>query len=570
MMAAQQGVVTTGQKMTYSTRAMAIAQTEAIERNKNFDKGLGAIVVTGAKTETFLQRLRPSLAAVATQAVGTSAAMGTVASTLGAFALGNAVTIGILLGLAAIAKGYDLLTAKSRELKKANEEAMASLRKEREEHELGIGGALVRDLRVAEKALVDLKKRAAEIEAASKGKGQSSAGGVVDMLRGRDINQEIADNEKDQRRVQERINALRADAEQAAADTKTRERNALLSGDNAIAADRKAALEKLAYDIKLLKRLNAEAAMGADNLALRSKLAGDIKAAQDALNPKKATKDATDDAYKTAERFNKQSIEWDQEAAKNRATLNAHYRDTSAAIKESAETAAVLKATQDINAIKPPAVVERSLFKEIAEDGARIMHEEWVAAFATLPLQLHNVLRSTFTDGLSGLRGSLGDVFVNLGATIGTHAAESMLKPLGKMFMRMGSSLGIFGKLMNALKAAFTWNPILSGAISIAAGVALVSLGKSLGGAVSGHTGGTLGGGIGSLGIGGSPTTPQVYTFGQRHQSTPTGAVSAQPGDRFHFTVIGANDPTAQRQIMGLIDNAQRRGIGNSDRGRTV
>jgi hypothetical protein len=153
-------------------------------------------------------------------------------------------------------------------------------------------------------------------------------------------------------------------------------------------------------------------------------------------------------------------------------------------------------------------------------------------------------------------------------------AKDALLSGLGSIFKAMGKHLMIAGggisKLLPFLSSPFTAGPamVAAGAIIFGAGAALSAIAG--GGGASAGGGGAFGGGIGSLGIGGGATQPQVYTFGQRHQPTPTGAVSAQPGSTYHFTVIGANDPVAQRQIMGLIDNAERRGLGNSSRGRTV
>jgi hypothetical protein len=152
-------------------------------------------------------------------------------------------------------------------------------------------------------------------------------------------------------------------------------------------------------------------------------------------------------------------------------------------------------------------------------------------------------------------------------------AKDVMLSGLGSIFKAMGKHLMIAGggiaKLLPFLSMPLTAGPamVAAGAIVFGAGVALSAIAH--GGAGAGGSG-FSGGGIGSLGIGGGATTPQVYTFGQRGLQTPTGAVARAEGSTFHFTVIGANDPVAQRQIMTLIDNAQSRGLGNGANARSV
>lgn len=65
-----------------------------------------------------------------------------------------------------------------------------------------------------------------------------------------------------------------------------------------------------------------------------------------------------------------------------------------------------------------------------------------------------------------------------------------------------------------------------------------------------------MGGGIGSLGVGGSTVT---RTFNPT-MSGSTGA-SVQAATPMQVTIIGPNDPNAQRAIATLMDNAARRGL---------
>ena len=98
----------------------------------------------------------------------------------------------------------------------------------------------------------------------------------------------------------------------------------------------------------------------------------------------------------------------------------------------------------------------------------------------------------------------------------------------------------------------------------IAAGVAILAIGSALKGAASrsmsqagyGGGGGGGGGGYSAPAMGGNMTMPTAY-YG------PTSAGSANTIERINpisVTIIGPNDPTAQRQMQELLRNAQRRG----------
>jgi hypothetical protein len=136
-------------------------------------------------------------------------------------------------------------------------------------------------------------------------------------------------------------------------------------------------------------------------------------------------------------------------------------------------------------------------------------------------------------------------------------AGKAILAGIGGIMTQMGEVWLSYGISMTALGSAL-WNPFTSGPAAIGIGAALIALGATLGAVAHGGRGG----GGGSAGGGYSSSAPQII---DRGTIDPTavgrmGNMSARPTTNNHFTIIGTKDPTAQREIMELIGNAQRRG----------
>jgi hypothetical protein len=137
-----------------------------------------------------------------------------------------------------------------------------------------------------------------------------------------------------------------------------------------------------------------------------------------------------------------------------------------------------------------------------------------------------------------------------------------LLQGLGGMLQQFGTAALLANKLILKLMASMvSMNPVAG----IAASVALIALGGALKGAArSAFSGGGGGGGgsysapaLGGGGSGGGGMTMPTAFFG------PTAAGSANTIERINplnVTIIGPNDPTAQRQMQELIRNADRRG----------
>ncbi len=94
----------------------------------------------GATTGT--NRFRSVLSSLASQAVGTSSSVGQLGGLLGQFAVGGVITSVVLIGITAIAKAYELLSAGAREAKKNVDDLIRSLVAQRQAaFDATLGGA---------------------------------------------------------------------------------------------------------------------------------------------------------------------------------------------------------------------------------------------------------------------------------------------------------------------------------------------------------------------------------------------------------------------------------------------
>jgi hypothetical protein len=184
-----------------------------------------------------------------------------------------------------------------------------------------------------------------------------------------------------------------------------------------------------------------------------------------------------------------------------------------------------------------------SAFGVYADALAQRMRENITSIFG-------DAITEGFAAAFSG-RG-LGGVFKALARTI--------LQGLGQIFMSMGQKMVAASALMSSFQKAIT--SFFPGG-GLVAGLALMALG----GAMMGASGGLGGGGAGSGGggDGGSSGYSNAQEDITRIRLMPSWAggegVSGRNNVTVNATIIGANDPSAQRAITELIRNAERRGL---------
>jgi hypothetical protein len=219
---------------------------------------------------------------------------------------------------------------------------------------------------------------------------------------------------------------------------------------------------------------------------------------------------------------------------------------------------------EPIAALGPKAVtgVAPAVVKQVREQ-MDATEREWAARTAELRqnvgADLAQGLTMTLADSIGSAfetafaTGNIGEGFKALG--------RAMLSGLGSMIQAFGVKALAASKLMATLLESFkTLNPY----IAIPAALGLIALGGALKGAAAGAFGGAMGAGMGG--------TPFVSTIGGQaggagrlpgvfYGPTAAGGVGQiQPTPSMNVTIIGPNDPSAQRQMQELMRNAQRRG----------
>lgn len=244
----------------------------------------------------------------------------------------------------------------------------------------------------------------------------------------------------------------------------------------------------------------------------------------------------------------------------------------------------VQKVTQEQLALgmsKAPTVANPTARQEITGGPAKItavspqVVKQVEENFATMNAAIDKQAESTLDNLRTGFAAQLGATFADaLGA--GFEAAfatgkisegfkafgSAMLSGLGGMIQSFGKQALLASTLMAKLMESFgSLNPY----VAVAASIALIALGGALKGAASSAFGGggqsanvsTMGGGYGGGSMRSSAQTLPTITYG------PTSAASGsaiRPASAMNVTIIGPNDPSAQRAMQELIMKADRRG----------
>ncbi|MCW5591062.1 MAG: hypothetical protein KIS74_03085 [Burkholderiales bacterium] len=236
------------------------------------------------------------------------------------------------------------------------------------------------------------------------------------------------------------------------------------------------------------------------------------------------------------------------------AVIDQHYKDAAAAF------AFRMDQMQD----EQDAVNE--VIKQAERDAVEAANNRMQAMIEQLEFQ--QGLRDTLAEGVAG---SVVDGFAQgIEAAVATGNIGEGFKALTAAILSgMGDALISFGTaslagsaLMAKIKAAFT---SLNPSAMAGASVAMIALGATLKGAAGAAFGGQrqygVGGGaftpFGSDGGSGGDSTVTRLVFGQTSAGMAAGM---RPQPVTHVTVIGPNDPTAQRAIQELIANGSRRG----------
>jgi len=192
-----------------------------------------------------------------------------------------------------------------------------------------------------------------------------------------------------------------------------------------------------------------------------------------------------------------------------------------------------------------------------------IVLSEAAKAAALLQLQIQQTFQTSVGNSLvGGIVGGIEQAIASGNIGDGFKALTSMLLAgIGDAMIKFGTSTAAFSQFMAKIQAALiTLNP----AAGLAASLALIGVGAALKGAARGMFGGQGGGAAGSISsfggnLGGfaSNLPTQQIIFGQTSATTAAGMT---PRQSVNVTVIGPNDPSAQRSIQELITKANSRG----------
>lgn len=561
-------------RITDSTRQMTLTQAKAIEINEAgrqaWERGSVAMQAHGFQ----VGRLRQDLGSLVGRLTGTSLAIDRVGSALGAMAIGNVAVIGVLAAIAAMAYGWEQLSLKLKGVTADQEKAIDAFEKAQKLKEAGgkTGEAetgLKAEVAKMQATLDNVKSVLAEAEANGTNKPAIAS-----------LRIEVANEQK----------AL--DARKALLDAASAERDKEMARESQQNATKHA--EELASAIKHNEATKAQFAealrleknyyAAAKELARSGNLAmadefnklGDIL--QEATKPKKEKRTTTRDlpgltdflAEQKAEVAAMQEthalqVKLEQDSTDSTAQKYAKIEALDQAYlieimsiygAESKEYDAMLKEMEEHRKQHTDAIVaegRRQTQLENAEadrqstqDEQELKRRERVAeSFAK---STADIIAETFKKGLAK-GGNASSALQGFG--------DGLLKQLGGIFVRMGEKSVAASAPLAIIRAGLS-NIFTAPEASLAGGLALIALGEALDAIGSGGGGGGSGGGpvqstLAPITFGGSISAAGGNAAAASGQITPITPVNA--------TIIGPNDPQAQRQLVQLLANAARRNL---------
>jgi tape measure domain-containing protein len=211
-----------------------------------------------------------------------------------------------------------------------------------------------------------------------------------------------------------------------------------------------------------------------------------------------------------------------------------------------------------IMAVEVGQIIDPAKLRASAQEVGALINTEFRDNVLAVAESLGQQLRDTLASGIA----SAFETLVTRGATIGDAfgaLGATLLRGLGDMLVTFGTALLPVAKLFAGVVASLkSLNPVAM----TAAAVGLIAIGGMMRGAAGRAFGGigggsapvTAGGGLGGLS---GPSTLPGLTFGPTMASSASSVSAMAP---VAVTIIGPNDPQAQRQMQELIRNANRRG----------
>ncbi len=588
------------------------------------DRALANVDRSARTTAVGMGTTTDAMKKFATQTMVSGGAMGTLTGALSSMIASGGLTLAVVAGTTAISAAYEFLTEKTRKAKEEQDKLTKSLEDWYKAKRKGVGEDRAREVAAERKKLRALEQElaVAELMAAPRvgGAGQQGGSGVA-----------VAEDKKRVEALRLQVSEIRAAIEAGSADVirartsatvdeianeivslKALEKHGTLRVEQ---RKRLAALEQNAAQMMAAyndPNVRMEGITGAERLDMVVQLSAALHKGDVAV---KASKDTTDALIASLVTLAAQQ----QTTSKDLAVAVSLYDAEATVLKASAtsidrralaikrmrelEKAGVVTAgplidmrqgALQIDGTKPKGVPPefapeerladfRDAYIAFQQEALGLISSSQLGAIlgGAMSDQIGDAFESSWISRAQALATQFATFTTNIFSTaidaIGASLSGGwdgfrsvMLGGLGSILQEMGKSLMIYGagmlKLLPALKNPFTSGPaaIAVGALIFGAGAALSSIAGG-----SGSASGSIGGGSGSLGIGGA-SSPQVYTIGGgRMNSGFSNASSAPQAMTTNVTVIGPNDPVAQRAIVSLIENAARRGLNPSNGMRT-
>lgn len=238
----------------------------------------------------------------------------------------------------------------------------------------------------------------------------------------------------------------------------------------------------------------------------------------------------------------------EQSAAAFRAFDEAYYREAEKSFNQRFED--IEKLDEDFNKALADMMAQHA--KDSADAFAYQFEQEQQRIADSAQSVLSNAISTGIEGGLtSGLQmalsgGNLQDSFKAMGQAITQSLASAMVK--------VALAAIKFGTLLENIKTFMMKHP----ALAVASAVAMLALARSMGGGASGADMiGTGGAGGLTYSAASSAAPTQQIIFGA---TSATSAAGMTPRQAMNVTIIGPNDPSAQRAMQELMAKANSRG----------
>lgn len=543
-----------GDVASYYTRAgtsirktmsdIGIEHEKLIAETVKEEKALERLAIATDKPVAGFGRVRQGLVSLVAQSTGTIPVLDRIGAQFLTMSAGGNIALGVVGGLAAIGLAYKFLAKDAEAAKKAQEEVIKEFDKI---------------------AHMDVKGQSEAAALLFSGDPNSKDPKSLAGFSLKELQRQQADftqrQEAGTRLNREGLFSMSADAKTSfdalkKINPELERRNKLLMGITTpgvgtitAAGTQQAAQDKAGFDTDRIKEIDQQAKEATRAAVERAKdwqkLQVEIAKESAALVTSEVKKlsDENDNDVSANENINRASNRKDKRSGLMgalfpiAAEVKAAEKETKEAIHDSmfalnADIAETIKSNPILQRNKAVTEGAKILAKQFKEEISRALGEGIAAAFET---------------AFSGK--GIGNAFKALTATV-LSGLGGFMEQLGAQMVVVGIALDAFAKSLLSLDGPAA---IAAGVALIAAGAVLKSIAGSFGNSGSSSGGGGVGSGLTSI-VDRGTISPNGYS------STPASSITARPMNANYFTIIGPNDPVAQRTIDEINRRNNQRG----------